>query len=66
MPILTNETARIEEFKQLMDEIDLTYNRDYRLADTGEVFQIDFIAGTTAKQYEQAAEILATTLNEDI
>lgn len=63
MPILSNEQTRIAKFKQQMEGIDLLYNQHYRLEDTGKIWQLVFIAPTTAEQYQQAEVILDIILN---
>ena len=63
MTTTSSKDGRIPEFKESMAKIGLDWNNQYRLVDTGQVWQIEWIRPVTEKQCSEGLAILESVLN---
>ena len=63
MTTTSSKDIRIPEFRESMEKIGLVWNNQYRLVDTGQVWQIEWIRPITDKQYNEGLAILKSVMN---
>lgn len=63
MPVMPNEEQKIQELRAALLELEVDWNREYRLVDNGETWQLQWLRPTTQEQFDRGNELVNSIMN---